>query len=114
MRVAVIGGGIVSVSLAYFLSQAGHSVVLYEASDQIGGLAETIRMGEAEVDRFYHTILSSDIYMQELAAELGIANRLGFRATRRFSMKAVCIRSWARMRKPAWWRNKLVLPPSPE
>jgi len=81
MRVAVIGGGIVGVSLGYFLSRAGHSVVLYEASDQIGGLAGTIRLGDVEIDRFYHTILSSDTHMQELAAELGIADRLRFRAT---------------------------------
>ncbi|MFN3929348.1 MAG: FAD-dependent oxidoreductase, partial [Thermoflexus sp.] len=69
------------VSLAYFLSRAGHRVVLYEASDQIGGLAGTIRLGEVEVDRFYHTILSSDVHMQGLAAELGIADQLRFRPT---------------------------------
>jgi protoporphyrinogen oxidase len=81
MRIAVIGGGIVGVSLAYFLSRAGHRVVLYEASDQPGGLAGTIRLGDVEVDRFYHTILSSDTHMQALAAELGIADRLRFRPT---------------------------------
>lgn len=81
MRVAIVGGGIVGVSLAYFLSRGGHTVVLYEASDQIGGLAGTIRLGEVEVDRFYHTILSSDTHMQALARELGIADRLRFRPT---------------------------------
>jgi len=81
MTIAVIGGGLMGVSLSYFLSQAGHRVVLYEASDQIGGLAGTIRLGDVEVDRFYHIILSSDTHMQALAYELGLAGRLRFRAT---------------------------------
>lgn len=81
MTIAVIGGGLMGVSLAYFLSRAGHRVVLYKASDQIGGLAGTIRLGDVEVDRFYHTILSSDTHMQALAHELGLTDRLRFRAT---------------------------------
>jgi protoporphyrinogen oxidase len=79
---AVIGGGIIGVTLAYKLSQAGHEVTVSERSDELGGLAGYIPYDGVRLDRFYHTILSSDMSMQTLIRECDIADRLHFTATK--------------------------------
>jgi protoporphyrinogen oxidase len=83
MNVGIIGGGMMGISLGYYLSQQGVEVEIFEASGKLGGLADTINLGDgASVDRFYHTILSSDSHLCQLCAELNIADRLCFRETK--------------------------------
>ncbi len=38
-RLAIIGGGIMGVTLAYYLTKQGMTIDLYEASATVGGLA---------------------------------------------------------------------------
>jgi protoporphyrinogen oxidase len=82
MKVCIVGGGIMGTCLAYFLLQKGIEAEIYEASPSLGGLvsAMTLEDGTA-VDRFYHTILSSDNHLRELCEELGIADQLRFHET---------------------------------
>jgi protoporphyrinogen oxidase len=83
MNVGIVGGGIMGLSLGYFLSRQGVKVEIFEASPVLGGLAGPLILPDgAAVDRFYHAILSSDSHLYELAGELGIAERLRFRETR--------------------------------
>ena len=83
MKVGIIGGGILGVSLGYFLSQQGCLVDIYEASPEIGGLAGQITLEDGtSVDRFYHAILSSDSHLLQLCKELGISERLRFNQTK--------------------------------
>lgn len=83
MKVAIIGGGIMGVSVAYMLAQQGVEVEIFEASPSLGGLAGSITLEDGtKVDRFYHVILSSDTSMKDLCTELGIADRLRFKETR--------------------------------
>ena len=82
-RIAIIGGGIMGISLGYFLSREGIQVVIYEASPVLGGLAGPIVLEDGtEVDRFYHAILSSDRHLAGLCQELGIADQLRFKETK--------------------------------
>jgi len=70
------------ISLGYFLSQQGAEVEVFEASPALGGLADTITLEDGvSVDRFYHTILSSDSHLRQLCTELNIADKLRFRET---------------------------------
>ena len=39
MKIAIIGAGITGMSAAYDLARAGHQAEIFEASDQVGGLA---------------------------------------------------------------------------
>ena len=48
MKIAVIGSGISGIVSAYYLDQAKHHVVLYEANDRLGGHTDTHRV---EVDK---------------------------------------------------------------
>ncbi len=82
-RIAIIGGGIMGISLGYFLSKEGAAVTIYEASPVLGGLAGPIVLEDGTaVDRFYHAILSSDRHLGELCRELGISDQLRFKETK--------------------------------
>jgi protoporphyrinogen oxidase len=82
-KVGIIGGGIMGISLGYFLSRQGVCVTIYEASPVLGGLAGPLVLEDGtQVDRFYHAILSSDRHLSELCKELGIADQLRFKETK--------------------------------
>ena len=83
MKVGIVGGGITGISLGYFLSLQGVKVEIFEASPALGGLADQVTLEDgALVDRFYHTILSSDSHLRQLCTELDISDRLRFRETK--------------------------------
>src|SRR5258708_7345923 len=66
-KVGIIGGGIMGISLGYFLSKQGASVTIYEASPVLGGLAGPLVLEDGTaVDRFYHACLSSDSHLSNL------------------------------------------------
>ena len=71
-RVGIVGGGIVGLTLALRAAQNGYDVTLYEASAQLGGLADAWELGEIRWDRHYHVTLLSDLATRRVAAELGI------------------------------------------
>ena len=82
MTVAIVGGGIMGVTLGYFLTEAGVRVTIYEGSPTLGGLAGPLTLPDGvEVDRFYHAILSSDDHLLGLCKDLGITERLRFKPT---------------------------------
>jgi protoporphyrinogen oxidase len=81
--VAIVGGGIMGISLAYALSRRGIACDIFEASPVLGGLAGPLTLPDGvEVDRFYHAILSSDAHLNDLCRELGIADQLRFKETK--------------------------------
>jgi protoporphyrinogen oxidase len=80
--VAIVGGGILGITLAWELLRRGIRSEVFEASPTLGGLAGPLTLPDGvEVDRFYHAILSSDSRLAELCAELGIADQLRFAET---------------------------------
>jgi len=82
-KIGIIGGGIMGISLGYFLAKQGASVTIYEASPVLGGLAGPLVLEDGtEVDRFYHAILSSDRHLRMLGEELGIADQFRFKETK--------------------------------
>jgi protoporphyrinogen oxidase len=83
MTVGIIGGGIMGITLGYLLSRRGIPVEIFEASPVLGGLAGPLTLPDgAQVDRFYHAILSSDSHLRQLCTELGIADQLRFHETK--------------------------------
>jgi protoporphyrinogen oxidase len=82
VRAAIVGGGIMGVTLAYKLAQQGLSVTVYERGDNLGGLAGYMLYDGVRMDRFYHTILSSDTSMQGLMEESGVADKRHFTVTK--------------------------------
>jgi protoporphyrinogen oxidase len=83
MTIGIVGGGIMGVSVGYFLARRGLPVEIFEASPTLGGLAGPLLLPDGTpIDRFYHAILSSDTHLRQLCAELGIEDQLRFRQTR--------------------------------
>jgi len=81
MRAAVVGGGVLGLTLAYRLARLGHRVDLLEAEPRIGGLAAPQDYGPFVWDRFYHCILPQDTSLIALLGELGLADDLRWKKT---------------------------------
>ncbi|MBW4571486.1 MAG: NAD(P)/FAD-dependent oxidoreductase [Tolypothrix carrinoi HA7290-LM1] len=81
MNIAVIGGGMMGLTLAYRLSQQGHKVTVFESNNQLGGLATYHDYGSFVWDRFYHVILPSDTYLINFIKEINLGDKLRWRPT---------------------------------
>ncbi len=81
MKIGIVGGGIMGLSLAYRLSQQGHQVTVLESSQQLGGLATHHDFGAFVWDRFYHVILPSDTDLINLIKDIGLEDKLRWKPT---------------------------------
>ncbi len=72
MKYGIIGGGILGMTLAHRLAQAGEQVTLIEAASQLGGLADAWQLGDVTWDRHYHVTLLSDMHWRGVLKELGL------------------------------------------
>ncbi len=80
-RIAVLGGGISGLATAYFLLRQRHRTVVFEASDQLGGLGASFEHQGTRLDCFYHVLLDSDDDLCALIRQVGLADRLVWQET---------------------------------
>ena len=80
--VAIVGGGILGMSLAMRLEKEGFAVTILEEAAVTGGLAAPAAIGRYTWDRFYHVILLSDLHLRRLLDDLGLSDRLHWGTTR--------------------------------
>jgi len=80
MRIAIIGAGVAGLAAAYELAQRGHQAVIFEASDQTGGLASGFKdeKWDWSLERFYHHWFTSDTAVISLIKEIGEGDQLFF------------------------------------
>ncbi|MBC8507969.1 MAG: NAD(P)/FAD-dependent oxidoreductase [Chloroflexi bacterium] len=80
MNIAIIGAGIAGMSAAYDLACASHRVTIYEASDQVGGLASGFKEPHWDwsVEKYYHHWFASDEHMLGLIEALGLSEKVLF------------------------------------
>ncbi len=71
--IAVVGAGFLGLTLALRLSQAGHTVTIFESANEIGGLAAAWELGDVVWDKHYHVTLLSDSFTRRIVDELGLA-----------------------------------------
>lgn len=81
MKVAVVGAGMLGLTLAHRLGKQGHQVQILEAGEGVGGLACAQDYGEFIWDKYYHCILPQDGKLIGLLKELGLEGDLRWRAT---------------------------------
>ena len=75
-RWAVVGGGMLGMTAALRLAQAGQQVTIYEAANGFGGLADAWKLGDVTWDRHYHVTLLSDSYTRGILRELGLDEQM--------------------------------------
>jgi protoporphyrinogen oxidase len=79
---AILGGGILGMTVALRLAQQGQRVTLYESSKELGGLASAWQLGDITWDRHYHVTLLSDSNNRSLLRELGLEQELNWVETK--------------------------------
>lgn len=78
-RWAVVGGGLLGMTVAHTLAKQGGEVTLYEAADHLGGLADAWTIGDVTWDRHYHVTLLSDASTRGLLKDLGLDEAMCWR-----------------------------------
>ena len=73
-KIAIIGSGFLSLTLALRLSEAGNRVTVYESAPEIGGLASAWQIGDVVWDKHYHVTLLSDSFTRKIVEEIGLAD----------------------------------------
>ncbi len=76
MKIGIIGAGATGLTAGYELTRRGHCVSIFEKDSDLGGLAATIDIGSARLEKFYHHIFTSDNDFIDLIRELGLIDRL--------------------------------------
>lgn len=73
MKIAILGGGVTGLTAAYDLSKKGHTVVVFEKSPVLGGLAVGFKQKNWEwpIERAYHHVFSSDTDILKFAKDTG-------------------------------------------
>ncbi|MBL9129964.1 MAG: NAD(P)/FAD-dependent oxidoreductase [Verrucomicrobiaceae bacterium] len=79
--IAILGGGISGLTCALRLAQAGHSVTIYEGSEQLGGLGTFFEHAGRTFEKFYHCTLPSDGPLLRTLEALGIRDQVYWRPT---------------------------------
>lgn len=81
-KIAIIGGGFLGLTLALRLAESGKQVTVFEAANEIGGLASVWRLGDVVWDQHYHVILLSDLHLRKLLNDIGLPDALEWRETK--------------------------------
>ncbi len=77
-KVAIIGGGMLGLSLAHELSHKGFKVTVLEKNSDWGGLASGLQIDGTNIEKYYHHWFRSDSAVQDLISELGLGHKLKF------------------------------------
>ncbi|HEX8195191.1 MAG TPA: NAD(P)/FAD-dependent oxidoreductase [Pyrinomonadaceae bacterium] len=80
--IAVVGGGMLGLTLALRLAESGKKVTVFESASEIGGLASVWHLGDVVWDKHYHVTLLSDLRLRKILAEIGLENELEWRETK--------------------------------
>ncbi len=80
MEIAIIGAGMAGLSAGYDLARAGHTVTIFEADDQVGGLASGFKQPHWDwsVEKYYHHWFASDEHILGLMEELDVRDKVLF------------------------------------
>lgn len=73
-KIAIVGAGMLGLTLALRCSEAGHDVTVFESAPEIGGLASVWQIGDITWDRHYHVTLFSDLFTRKIVEDIGIGD----------------------------------------
>lgn len=80
-KIVIIGAGISGLVAAYRISQSGANCVLFFPKSELGGLASTFKLGNVDLEKYYHHAFISDKNFVQLAKELEIDHLVQYKKT---------------------------------
>lgn len=78
-KIAIVGGGVTGLTLAYYLALEGKQVTVFEKDKTIGGLAASFEVDGIMIDKYYRHIFTSHREILEVIHALGLRDRLVFK-----------------------------------
>lgn len=90
-RIAVLGAGPMGLAVAYQLAKDGHTPIVFEADDRIGGMAAAFDFSGLSIERYYHFHCISDHAFLGMLEELGLSDRM----------------HWVETKMGYWFQNRL-------
>ena len=75
-RIAVLGAGPMGLAVAYQLARDGHSPVVFEADDRIGGMTAAFDFSGLSIERYYHFHCISDHAFLKILDELALSDKM--------------------------------------
>lgn len=81
-RIAVLGAGPMGLAVAYQLARDGHTPVIFEADDRVGGMTATFDFSGLSIERYYHFHCISDHAFLTMLDELNLAEQMHWVETR--------------------------------
>lgn len=90
-KIAVLGAGPMGLAVAYQLAKDGHSPIVYEADDRVGGMTASFDFSGLEIERYYHFHCISDEDFLEVLEELKIDDKM----------------HWVETKMGFFWNNKV-------
>ncbi|WCM53071.1 NAD(P)/FAD-dependent oxidoreductase [Pseudomonas sp. WJP1] len=90
-RIAVLGAGPMGLSVAYQLALDGHTPVVFEADDRVGGMTAAFDFSGLSIERYYHFHCISDHAFLTMLDELNLADQM----------------HWVETKMGYWFQNRL-------
>lgn len=90
-RIAVLGAGPMGLAVAYQLARDGHTPVVFEADDRVGGMTASFDFAGQPIERYYHFHAISDHAFLTVLDELGLSSKM----------------HWTETKMGYWYRNQL-------
>jgi protoporphyrinogen oxidase len=81
VKTVIVGAGAMGLAAAHYALQAGHDIDVVEADTVAGGMAAHFDFDGLSLERFYHFVCKADATTFSLMKELGIADKMRWRAT---------------------------------
>ena len=66
MGTTILGSGIAGISAGYHLQKAGEKIIIYEKSNDWGGLCGNFTINGFRFDKFVHFTFTEDPYIKEI------------------------------------------------
>jgi protoporphyrinogen oxidase len=83
MDICIIGGGMMGLATAYYLSGSDNNIVVLEKENEVGGLSRSAEICPGlRWDRYYHVILSTDTNLLNFIDDIGLSLDVRFRTTK--------------------------------
>lgn len=90
-RIAVLGAGPMGLAVAYQLARDGHTPVVFEADDRVGGMTAAFDFSGLSIERYYHFHCISDHAFLTMLDELQLADQM----------------RWVETKMGYWYLNRL-------